>query len=80
MANYFRQQEYDTEGEDGPSREAERLRRRKARRQDHFLHVILRDIVEECVDRDVGQIAVGHSKHIRDDSEWGRHGNKRLHD
>lgn len=29
---------------------------------------------------DVGEVAVGHPKHIRDDVEWGRHGNKRLHE
>jgi putative transposase len=46
----------------------------------HFLHALSKDIVEQCVDRGVGTIAVGHPKHIRDDEDWGRHGNKRLHD
>ncbi|MFT4885177.1 MAG: putative transposase, partial [Natronomonas sp.] len=79
-AHYFRQREYETEGENGPSKESERLRRKKARRQDHFLHAVSKDIVERCADRDVGVIAVGHPEKIRDDQEWGRHGNKRLHD
>jgi putative transposase len=79
-AHHFRQHEYETEGEDGPSREAERLRRKKARRQRHFLHAVTRDIVDELVRRNVGEVAIGHPRHIRDDSDWGRHGNKRLHD
>ena len=79
-AHYFQRREYDTEGEDWPSRRAMRLRRMKARRQRHFLHAIAKDIVEVLVRRDVGEVAVGHPKYIRDEVEWGRHGNKRLHD
>jgi putative transposase len=79
-AHYFRQEEYGTEGENGPSNEAQRLREKKSRRQDHFLHALSKDIVEQCATRNVGTIAVGHPKQIRDDSDWGRHGNKRLHD
>ena len=78
-AHYFRHEEYATEGENGPSNEAQRHRRKQARRQDHFLHVLSKDIVEQCATRSVGTIAVGHPKKIRDDSDWGRHGNKRLH-
>ena len=79
-AHYFRQVEYDTEGTDGPSERAQWARRKKARRQTHFLHAVSKDIVEQCAARNVGTIAVGHPKHIREDSEWGRHDNKRLHD
>jgi putative transposase len=79
-AHYFRQEEYDTEGENGPSDHTEWARRKKSRRQHHFLHALSKDIVEQCAKRDVGTIAVGHAKKIRDDSDWGRHGNKRLHD
>ena len=79
-AHYFRQQEYNTEGENGPSDHAKWARQKKSRRQEHFLHALSKDIVEQCVDRDVGTIAVGHPKNIRDDTDWGRHGNKRLHD
>jgi len=50
------------------------------RRQDHFLYALSKDIVAQCADRAVGTIAVGHSKNIRADEDWGRHGNKRLHD
>lgn len=79
-AHHFRQVEYETEGEDGLSRRAKWARRKKARRQHHFLHAITSDIVDQLVKWDVGELAVGHPKHIRSDSDWGRHGNKRLHD
>jgi putative transposase len=79
-AHYFRQVEYETEGENGPSNRAEWARRKKSRRQKHFLHALSKDIVEQCADRDVGTIALGHPKNIRDETDWGRHGNKRLHD
>jgi len=79
-AHYFRQEEYDTEGEDGPSDHAAWARQKKSRRQTHFLHAISKDIVEQCADKGVGTIAVGHPTDIRDDENWGRHGNKRLHD
>ena len=79
-AHYFRQVEYDTEGENGPSSHAEWARQKKSRRQEHFLHTVSKDIVEQCANRDVGTIAVGHPEHIRSDNDWGRHGNKRLHD
>ncbi|MFB6186379.1 MAG: RNA-guided endonuclease TnpB family protein, partial [Halobacteriaceae archaeon] len=76
----FSQEEYDTDGETGPSDHAEWARRKKSRRQTHFLHAVSKDIVEQCAARDVGTIAVGHPKDIRADEDWGRHGNKRLHD
>ena len=79
-AHFFRQKEYETEGENGPSTHAEWARRKKSRRQTHFLHALSKDIVEQCADRDVGKIAVGHPKNICADKDWGRHGNKRLHD
>jgi len=79
-AHYFRREEYDTEGENGPSNHAEWARQTKSRRQEHFLHAVSKDIVEQCEMRDVGTIAVGHPKNIRSDEDWGRHGNKRLHD
>ena len=79
-AHYFRQKEYDTEGENGPSQTAEWARAKKSRRQMHFLHAVSKDIIEQCAEHGVGTIAVGHPKHIRADEDWGRHGNKRLHD
>jgi putative transposase len=79
-AHYFRHIEYDTEGDDGPSQTAEWARQKKSRRQDHFLHAVSTDIVQQCASRGVETIAVGHPKNIREDEDWGRHGNKRLHD
>ena len=79
-AHYFRREEYDTEGENGPSNHAEWARQTKSQRQAHFLHALSKDIVAECANRGVGTIAVGHPKNIRADENWGRHGNKRLHD
>ena len=79
-AHYFRQEEYDTEGENGPSSHSEWARQKKSRRQTHFLHAVSNNIVEQCANRGVGTIAVGHPKNIREDEDWGRHGNKRLHD
>ncbi|SEP21406.1 putative transposase [Halorientalis persicus] len=79
-SHYFRQEEYDTEGENGPSTHAEWARQKKSRRQTHYLHALSKDIVEQCADRGVETIAVGHPKDIRADEDWGRHGNKRLHD
>jgi len=79
-AHYFRREEYDTEGENGPSHHAEWARQKKSRRQEHFLHALSKDIVERCAAHDVGTIAVGHPTHIRVDQDWGRHGNKQLHD
>jgi putative transposase len=79
-AHYFRQEEYGTEGENGPSQHAQWVRQKKARRQKHFLHAVSKDIVQQCAHHNVGTIAVGHPKNIRADEDWGRHGNKRLHD
>ncbi len=79
-AHYFREIEYHTEGENGPSQTAEWARTKKSRRQTHVLHAVSKDIVEQCAERGVGTIAVGHPKNIRADEDWGRHGNKRLHD
>jgi putative transposase len=50
-AHYFRQEEYKTEGENGPSDHAEWARQKKSRRQEHFLHAVSKDIVEQCANR-----------------------------
>ena len=80
MPTTFRHEEYETEGENGTSNHAEWARRKKSRRQDHFLHAVSKDIVEQCGNRGVATIAVGHPRNIREDEDWDRHGNKRLHD
>lgn len=75
--HYFTQQEYKTEGENGPSNKAQRLRETLARRTDHFLHALSKDLVERCSDHDVGTLVIGDLAGVNE-QDWGRHGNKRL--
>ncbi len=82
--HYFTLKEYKTEGENGPSEKALRLRRMLARRKKHFLHTLSKHIVEQCVEEDIGKIAIGDLSYIRkqEDGEsrtWGKSGNKKLH-
>ncbi|UVE50677.1 transposase [Haloferax larsenii] len=61
------------------------LRRKRSERRSHYLHAVTRHIVEECVERGVGTIAVGNLEGIREDDEtgevrnWGDRGNEGLH-
>lgn len=48
-----------------------------ARRKDHFLHGLSKDIVEQCVSHSVGTLVIGDPSGV-DESDWGRHANKRL--
>ena len=75
--HYFQQEEYQTEGEHGPSNKAEWAREKLSRRKDHFLHALSKDIIERCVEHDVGTLVVGDPSGV-DEDDWGRHGNKRL--
>jgi transposase len=83
--HYFTQNEYQTEGENGPSDRALKARRTLLGRKDHFLHTLSKYIVEQCVANDIGEIAVGDLSvsDIREDSgesrNWGHAGNKELH-
>ena len=74
---YFQQEEYQTEGEHGPSMKATWAREKLAKRKDHFLHALSKDIVERCVNHDVGTLVVGNPSGVGE-KDWGRHGNKRL--
>jgi len=60
--HYFQRKEYNTEGENGPSQQAQRLRQKRTRRETHFYHTLTKTIIEECVDRDVGTLVVGWPK------------------
>ena len=75
--HYFQREEYQTEGNRGPSQTAQWAREKLSRRKDHFLHALSKDIVERCVEHDVGTLVVGDPSGV-DDDDWGRHGNKRL--
>ena len=82
--HYFTHDEYQTEGENGPSNRALNARRTLSRRKDHFLHTLSKHIVERCVAEGVGEIAVGDLGDIREDDtgearNWGQAGNKKLH-
>jgi putative transposase len=76
---YFKRREYESGGRNGPSRKARWAKRLSSRRADHFLHTLAKTIVEECVSRAIGTIAVGDLTDIREGANWGRHGNKRIH-
>lgn len=70
--------------DDSASREAHRFDRTRTARRTHFLHTLSKDIIAECVERDVGTIVVGDLGGIRDDEngdarDWGPHGNLDLH-
>ena len=76
--HYFQQQEYNTEGENGPSRQAQRLRRKRTRRETHFYHTLTKTIIEECVDRGVGTLVVGWPEDVRSE-DLDKTNNKWLH-
>ena len=82
--HYFTREEYQTEGESGPSKRALKARRILSRRKDHFLHTLSKHIVHRCVEEGVEKIAVGDLSDIRkaengDSRNWGAAGNKKLH-
>jgi len=86
----FREDEYyfakkRAECDDSDSREATRLGRTRTGRRTHFLHTLSKEIVEQCTQRGVGTLVVGHLNGVREDGEsgesrnWGDHGNLDLH-
>jgi transposase len=82
--HYFTRDEYQTEGEHGPSQRALNARQKLSRRKDHFLHTLSKHIVERCIGEEIGTIAIGDLSDIREDDDgearnWGRSGNKKLH-
>lgn len=82
--HYFTREEYQTEGDNGPSKKALWARKKLSRRKRHFLHTLSKHIVERCVEKGIGKVAVGDLKDIRNDGnadtrDWGKAGNKKLH-
>ena len=65
--------------DDSNSQKARRLYRKRTERRTHFLHAVSADIVAECAARNVGTIAVDDLSGIREDTDWGDHGNPDLH-
>ena len=76
--HYFTRQEYETEGSNGPSNRAEWAREKLSKRTTDFRHKLSHEIAEQCVARDVGTVVIGDPSGVETD-EWGRHGNKMLH-
>jgi len=76
--HYFQQQEYDTEGENGPSQQAQRLRQKRNRRETHFYHTLAKTVIGECIERDVETLVVGWPEDVRSD-DLGKTANKWLH-
>ena len=76
--HYFQQREYDTEGENGPSKQAQRLRQKRSRRETHFYHTLTKTIIEECVERGVETLVVGWPEEVRSE-DLGKTANKWLH-
>jgi len=82
--HYFTCDEYDTEGENGPSRRALRARQKLSRRKSHFLHSLASHLVERFIEHEIGHVAIGKLTGIRENEncesrDWGRSGNKKLH-
>ncbi|WP_302082895.1 RNA-guided endonuclease InsQ/TnpB family protein [Salinibaculum rarum] len=77
--HYFEQEKYQTDGNHRPSQKAEWAREKLARRKDHFLHALSKDIVERCVKQNVGTLVVGNPSGS-DEQDWGRYGNKPSND
>ncbi len=82
--HYFTRDEYDTEGENGPSCRAQSARQMLSRRRDHFLYALVKHVVEQCINHEVDRIATKDLSKIRgtengDSRNWGKRGNKKLH-
>lgn len=82
--HYFTHEEYQTEGENGPSKRALKARQKLSRHKDHFLHTLSKHIVQRGIEEGVEKIAVGDLSDIREDGDgdsrnWGASGNKKLH-
>ncbi|MDY6817660.1 MAG: transposase, partial [Halobacteriales archaeon] len=65
--------------DESDSREARRLDCKWHERRQHFLHAVSADVVAECAARNIGTIAVGDLSGIREDVDWGDHGNLDVH-
>ena len=61
------------------SRTLRRLNLKKQRQINLALHRISRDIVNDCVKKDIKTLVVGDIKDIRDGKSFGRKGNQKLH-
>ena len=61
------------------SRKNGRLKRRWSRKRNYMLHVISKAIVCDAEARGVSHIVLGHPKGVRNDMQWGKKNNRRMH-
>jgi putative transposase len=70
--------------DDSSGERATRLHKKWSERRTHFFHSLAKQIIERCVEQEVGRINVGNLAGVREDGNgesknWGRHGNLDLH-
>ncbi|MFC7167009.1 RNA-guided endonuclease InsQ/TnpB family protein [Halospeciosus flavus] len=70
--------------DDSTSTRVERLHRKWSNRRTHYFHTLAKHIVDRCVEKGIGQIAIGDLEGVREDEageakNWGPHGNLDLH-
>ncbi len=61
------------------SRKNRDLKRRWSRKRNYMLHVISKAIVCDAQARGVSHIVLGHPKGVRNDMQWGKKNNRRMH-
>jgi transposase len=67
--HYFTQVEYDTGDEAGPSETSEWAQQKLTDHEMHFYHTLTTVIIEECIERGVGTLAVSWPEDVRE-SDW----------
>ena len=70
--------------DDSDGEEATRLHAKWSERRTHFFHSLAKQIVQRCVEEEVGRINIGDLEGVREDEDgvaknWGKHGNLDLH-
>lgn len=53
--------------DDSSSRKATRLQEKRSARRTHYIHAVTIDIIQYCVEKNIGTFRVGNPKHIRED-------------
>jgi len=56
-----------------------RLKQKHSRKRKHLLHCVSKDIVADAKARGASHIVMGYPKDIRDDIQWGKVVNRRMH-
>ncbi len=70
--------------DDSDGEEATRLHAKWSERRTHFFHSLAKQIVQRCVEEEVGRINIGDLEGVREDEDgvvknWGKHDNLDLH-